>query len=291
MPRKKKGPTPSRLGWALWALFILISILGALYILKPLKKPLPSQTPLPKTPPLNQRQRKTLRPSRPLACIIIDDMGQNPALERKFFGLGLKLNFSFLPEAPFTKRLASEAYARGFEVLVHLPLQAERVKDHSHFITLHMNEVEVKRRVREAVKRVPFAIGVNHHMGSAFSADRKHMRWVLEEVQNLGLFYVDSRTTKKTVVPELARKIGLPFAERRIFLDHKRGYEAVCKALENFVKRAQKEPTLAIAHPHPYTLKALQKFKNRLQKDVSLVPISVFLRKGKGYDQVLSPGF
>ncbi len=284
---KRKRPVPSALGWAFWLFFIILTILTALWILRPLKKPpqitsrAPSKTKKKVSRPHPEaRKRKPYHP----ACIIIDDMGQNPGLEREFFRLGLVLNFSFLPEAPFTKRLATEAYARGFEVLVHLPLEARKVRDHSHFISLRLNEVEVKRRVREAIKRVPYAIGVNHHMGSAFTADRKHMRWVLEEVKKLGLFYVDSRTTRKTVIPELARELHLPFAERRIFLDHQKGYQMVCKALEKFLERARKEPVLAIAHPHPYTLKALRVFRPRLKKEITLVPVSVFVKKGKFYD-------
>ncbi|NPA49063.1 MAG: divergent polysaccharide deacetylase family protein [Thermodesulfobacteria bacterium] len=297
MPRrKKKRPAPTLLGWAFWLSFLLITFLAALWVLKPLKTP-PRKKPPEKTQTKPQprprikaekapkREKKKATTRKPLACIIIDDMGQAPEMERRFFHLGLPLNFSFLPEAPFTRKLASEAYARGFEVLVHLPLEAEHTRDHSAFITLRMDEVEVKRRVREAVRRVPFAIAVNHHMGSAFTAEERHMRWVLEEVKALGLFYIDSRTTPKTVVPKLARELGLPFAERRVFLDHQQEYEAVCEALEKFIRRAKsKGPTLAIAHPHPETLKALEAFRERLRREVDLCPVSVFVKRGRNHD-------
>ena len=302
MARKKRRPAPSAVGWAFFLLFFLVTTLFALWVLRPLKersttspskippkRPVKSLKPAPKETsqkrPEPQKRPKKSSP-KPIVCIIIDDMGQNPGLERKFFELGLVLNFSFLPQAPFTKRLATEAHARGFEVLVHLPLEAERVRDASAFISLRMGEVEVKRRVREAVKLVPYAIGINHHMGSAFSADKTHMRWVLEETKALGLIYVDSRTTPKTVVPELARTLRLPFAERRVFLDHRRGAKAVCKALDELIRRAKRRgPTLAIGHPHPDTLKALRLYRSRLTQEVSLVPVSVFIRKVNAHDQ------
>ena len=306
MARKRKRPAPSAIGWAFFLLFFLVTGLFALWALRPLKekpRPAPPEEVSRKRPPRSSKplplkkppQRKSTPPGpkkpketspKPIACIIIDDMGQNPRLERKFFELGLVLNFSFLPHAPFTKRLATEAHARGFEVLVHLPLEARKTRDASAFISLRMGEVEVKRRVREAVRLVPYAIGINHHMGSAFSAERTHMRWVLEETKALGLIYVDSRTTPKTVVPELARALGLPFAERRVFLDHRRGTAAVVKALDELIRRAQKRgPTLAIGHPHPDTLKALTLRRPRLTQEVSLVPLSVFVRKVNAHDQ------
>ena len=292
MPSRRKRPAPSRLGWAFFLLFVLVTVLATLWVLRPLKereKPLP---PGPEVKPLRTAPKAFRETPAPMACIIIDDMGQNPRLERRFFALGLCLNFSFLPQGRFTKRLATEAHARGFEVLVHLPLQAERKRDASAFISLQMGEAEVKKRVKRAVAAVPYAIGINHHMGSAFSADPKHMRWVLEETKALGLIYVDSRTTPTTVVPQVARSLGLPFAERRVFLDHFEGYEAVCRALERFIVRAKRRgPTLAIGHPHPATLRALIKYRLRLQKEVRLVPVSVFVRKVNGYDKTLSQKF
>ncbi len=294
MARRKRRPTPSPLGWAFFLLFALITLLVTLWVLRPLKeRQTKNLTEEPRPKPKKflkvQKAPEPLSKKKPLACIIIDDMGQNPRLEREFFTLGLVLNFSFLPEGPYTKRLATEAHARGFEVLVHLPLQALKGRDASSFISLRMDQIEVKRRVKEAVKKVPYAIGINHHMGSAFSADWRHMRWVLEEAKALGLFYVDSRTTKKTVVPVLAKELGLPFAERRVFLDHQMGLEAVSKALDKLIWRAKKVgPTLAIGHPHPNTLRALKNYRSKLREEVTLVPISVFIRKVNGYDQTLS---
>ncbi|WP_169311179.1 divergent polysaccharide deacetylase family protein [Thermodesulfatator indicus] len=291
-------------------LLLLVSILAALWVLRPMvekprelpqvagypKKPLPEpkvSKPLAPRKPVPQPQRaltpSTPKEKLPVACIIIDDMGQNPSLERKFFKLGLRLNFSFLPEAPFTKRLATEAHARGFEVLVHLPLEAHQVYDHSHILRLNLNQDELKKQVRFLVKKVPYAIGVNHHMGSAFTEDETHVYWLLSEIKAMGLFYVDSRTTPYTKIPEVAKKLGLPFAERNIFLDDSTDFKSICRYLDKLIKEAQKRPVVAIGHPHPNTLKALEAYENRLKTQVNLVPISEFLREK--YDKAVLERF
>ncbi|OAG28422.1 divergent polysaccharide deacetylase family protein [Thermodesulfatator autotrophicus] len=302
MPRRKKPkrPAPSRLGWAFLFLLLLTSILAALWVLRPMvegpeeaskkvspksDKILPSQKAIPKPPKAQPSPKESL----PRACIIIDDMGQNPRLERKFFDLGLRLNFSFLPDAPFTKRLATEAHARGFEVLVHLPLEAHKVYDHSHILSLKLKENELKKQVRLLVKKVPYAIGVNHHMGSAFTEDATHVYWLLSEIKAMGLFYVDSRTTPYTKIPEVAEKLKLPFAERNIFLDDSTDFKSICRYLDKFVKEAQKRPVLAIGHPHQNTLRALKAYENKLKTHVNLVPISVFLREK--YDKAVLERF
>ncbi len=300
MAKKKrtKKPAPSALGWAFLFFLLLTAILAALWVLRPLKttrKPIkpPEKTkkilPVKKETTHPSPQKAPLKKTLPMACIIIDDMGQNPALERKFFELGLVINFSFLPNAPFTRRLATEAHARGYEVLVHLPLQAKKVHDKSGVITLRTSQEALKKQVRKMIAKVPYAIGVNHHMGSLFTEDEKHVRWLLEEVKALGLFYIDSRTTAKTKIPKVAEELALPFAERHVFLDHKRGPQAVCQAVKLLIKKARHSPTIAIGHPHRDTLAGLKMCEKLLREEVRLVPISVFLRSE--YDQAVLKRF
>ncbi len=290
---KKKRPVPSALGWAFLALFVLVTVLAFLWVVRPIYRPKsrprvspspPAKPSLPvvKQPIFKQPILKRPKPSplKPLVAIIIDDMGQNPRLERKFFELGLPLTFSFLPYAPFTKKLAREAHSRGFEVMVHIPLEAQNHQYTPGLIQLDMSEGRVKYLVRQAILAVPYAVGVNHHMGSLFTEDKLHVRWLLEAVAAEGLFYIDSRTTKNTVVPVVARELGLPFAERRVFLDHTLADREIEHSFRILVKKARKEGRLvAIGHPHPQTLKALKRTKVWLTEEVLLVPASKIVRR------------
>ncbi len=272
---KKKGPHLGKLEWAFFIFFVLITILAFLWVLRPVLK-------TGKEKELTQKSSHLYKEHRikPIVAIIIDDMGQNPKIERQFFKLGIPLTFSFLPYAPYTKRLAREAHDLGFEVMVHLPLEA---KNHAYtpgLIRLNMSEKHTKYLVRQAIISVPYAIGVNHHMGSLFTTDRKHVRWVLEVVAKNGLFYIDSRTTKDTVVPLIAKELGIAFAERNVFLDHDFHIQNVENSIELLIKKAEKIGHLvAIGHPHQETLKALKEKKYRLTKMVSLVLASKIVNK------------
>ena len=312
--RPKRRPTPGPLGWASLLLLLLVTFLVTLWVLRPLrekstrpikrptiyipplkerplsreKPPSPalqkaSPTPKPKShpkpsPPPQPRPPKAKKPQvKPLAAIIIDDMGLNPRLERRFFHLGLPLNFAFLPYNPHTRELAREAHRLGFEVLVHIPLASKNGTHPPGLITMQMGPLEIKRRVRAAVLAVPYAVGANHHEGSLFTADPQRTLWLLEEIKALGLFYIDSRTTAQTTVPMIARRIGLPYAERRVFLDHTPTEAAIRKEIARLISRAKKIPTVAIGHPHPVTLKVLRQEKRRLLRELNLVPISRFV--------------
>ncbi len=285
MPSRRKRPVPGVLGWAFWIFFFLITILAALWVLGPVVRgpgpgptTPPQKSPYPKvsTPsPHVTKSRPPTLPQRPLMAIIIDDMGQNPRLERQFMDLGLPLSLAFLPYAPYTRALATEAHKRDFEVLVHLPLEAHEHLATPGLITLNLSRDQTKYLVRQEILAVPYAVGVNHHMGSLFTEDPTHVRWVLEVVKELGLFYVDSRTTKNSVVPQAARSLGVPLAIRRVFLDHTLVPQDIRQELERAVRLARKKGyVVVIGHPHPQTLAILRRERAWLKQRVQLVPVS-----------------
>lgn len=69
-----------------------------------------------------------------------------------------------------------------------------------------MTDEEVHAKVTAAIKDVPYAIGMNNHMGSKVTSDKRIMSVVLDVCKEHGLFFVDSRTNYWSVVPELAAK-------------------------------------------------------------------------------------
>jgi len=129
------------------------------------------------------------------------------------------------------------------------------------------------------LKQVSGARGINNHMGSSFTENREKMSLVLRELKRKGLFFIDSRTTKETVGIEQAKQIGLPAAERTIFLDNNPDPEAICNQLEHLLRTARDTGTaIGIGHPYCQTLEILTKHQSRLRREVDIVPVSELLR-------------
>ncbi|MBX6423502.1 divergent polysaccharide deacetylase family protein [Thermosulfurimonas sp. F29] len=298
--RKRRSPhrpreIPGALAWAFLGFLLLLGFLALLRVLKPPGGSPPKTSPAGpvsrKAPPSSPRpvkrerespsrkRKETFTPLRPRVAIIIDDMGQRPALERRFFRLGLPLNFSFLPEAPFTRILAREAHARGFTVMVHIPMEAEGGKNPGPgALTVSMGEREIRSRVRRMLTLVPYAEGANQHMGSLFSQDPLRMRWVLEEIKKKGFFFVDSRTTPATVIPFVAQSLGIPFAERHFFLDNNLSKKQMEKSLADMFREAGRRGKLVvIAHPHRITLQVLAEHRRELLTRLKLVSIKTMV--------------
>ena len=195
----------------------------------------------------------------PKIAIVIDDLGADLASTDRAIRLPKVVALSFLPYADATPWLSGEAVRAGHEVLLHMPMQAEG--DHNPgplALTTGLAPDEIRRRLSDALARVPGAIGINNHMGSRVTADRATLIPVAEELAARHLFFFDSRTTPQTQVVPVARAFGVASTGRDVFLDDEQTADAVGAQLMELEARARAQGVaIAIGHPHEVTLAAL----------------------------------
>ncbi|MDU7558225.1 MAG: divergent polysaccharide deacetylase family protein, partial [Pseudomonas sp.] len=73
-------------------------------------------------------------------------------------------------------------------------------------------------------------------------------------------FFVDSRTSAKTVAAAEAQKIGLASVSRDVFLDNVRTEDAITQQLNTAIKHARSHGSVVmIGHPYPQTLAVLER--------------------------------
>jgi len=214
----------------------------------------------------------------PRLAIIIDDLGSDRAAAEAIFALGYPLTISVLPNHEHSTEIAREAQRRGFQVLLHLPMQSV-ANETPEAQELHpgMAGPEVATLVDQFLQNVPDAAGVNNHQGSQATADTALMDELMPVLRDHRLFYVDSRTTAVTVAYDAAQDFGVRSAFRNVpFLDDVREVAAVRKQLELALRGArEKGQAVAIGHPHAATLQALREVLPKAQaKGISLVPAS-----------------
>jgi polysaccharide deacetylase 2 family uncharacterized protein YibQ len=194
-------------------------------------------------------------------AIIIDDLGSDRAPAEAVFALGYPLTISVLPNHEHSVDIAKEAHRRGFQVMLHLPMQSV-ANETPEAQELHpgMPAAEVAALVGQFLQNVPDATGVNNHQGSQATADAALMDELMPVLRDRHLFYVDSRTTAATVAYDTAQEFGVRSAFRNVpFLDDVAEVAAVRKQLELAMRGArEKGAAVAIGHPHPTTLQALR---------------------------------
>lgn len=201
----------------------------------------------------------------PRLAIILDDMGHDRAAADSLLALPFPLTISVLPHLPLSAEVAEEAYRRGDQILLHLPMEPEAGGGGSEGVTreeielrVGMNPDQVNSTLDGMLETVPHAAGVNNHEGSRATADLPLMQALMPALRGRNLFFIDSRTTAATVAFDAAERAGVPAASRKVFLDDTPTKEAVLAQLALAARDASRDGyAIAIGHPHPATIAAL----------------------------------
>jgi polysaccharide deacetylase 2 family uncharacterized protein YibQ len=222
---------------------------------------------------------------RGYVALIVDDMGNSPEALDVILGLKEPVTISVLPYSSHGQEMAKMAHDNGLEVLLHLPLESlnnhETGTDTEGMIITAMSPDEIVGAFETDLARVPFADGVNNHMGSKFTADAGLMRTLLGPLKEKGLFFVDSRTTAQTVALDEALRMGVPAVKRDVFLDADADRGRIRGRLVELFKLARKKGrALGICHPYSETLEALRTgFRQFADYDLEVVPVSQLVRR------------
>ncbi len=211
---------------------------------------------------------------QPKLAIIIDDLGYDRDAAEQLFQMPYPLTVSVLPHLEHSTEIAEEASRRGYQVMLHLPMESTAgEKAESIQLRPGMGSDQAVRMLQGMLETVPQAIGVNNHQGSLGSADAGLMGSIMPALRERGLFFVDSRTTASSVAFAFARRAGVPAASRDVFLDDTQEVAAIRHQLELAVRDARlRGVAIAIGHPHPTTLQALSEYLPELQREgVTLV--------------------
>ena len=239
--------------------------------------------PRPKHAPLTEETvaRVTAKPdaaSVAYIAIVIDDLGIDQKRTRKTIALTAPLTLAFLPYGYNLRQLTSEAVATGHELIVHLPMQPSLtdVDPGPHALLLDLSEDEIRERIAWNLSQFEGYVGINNHMGSAFSTWDEGMTIVLQELRDRGLFFLDSLTSPDSAARRVAAAERMDVLVRDVFLDNEADVDRVAERLAELEGIARRRGfAIGIGHPYDATTDALSAWLPTLaEKGLELVPLS-----------------
>ncbi|WP_428946381.1 divergent polysaccharide deacetylase family protein [Pantoea sp. FN060301] len=216
-------------------------------------------------------------------AIVIDDFGYRPAQENQVLQMPAAISVAVLPNAPHAREMATKAHQRGHEVLIHLPM-APLSKQPLEKDTLFpgMSGAEISRIIQEAVADVPYAVGLNNHMGSAMTSSLPGMQKVMQVLDHYNFYFLDSMTIGNSQSTKAAAGTSVKVIKRRVFLDDTQNEADIRKQFSRAVRLAQRNGSaIAIGHPHPTTVRVLQQMLPTLPADITLVRPSDLLNESQ----------
>ncbi len=197
-----------------------------------------------------------------VASIVIDDVGFRLDLAQEASAkLPTYVTFAVIPNLSASKVSAEILHASGHHVILHAPMEPEdsgKWKPQPGELYAGLAEKEVDAILSRDLQSVPFAEGINNHMGSRATKDRALMSDVMRALKRRGLYFLDSRTTPDTVAFQVARAAGLPCAQRAIFLDDVDSPSAIIGEVDALAERARRDKeAVAIGHLRFNTIQVL----------------------------------
>ena len=198
-----------------------------------------------KPKPVKQENKFNLPKAKNNATLVFvfDDGGQNLYDLQKFLELPFPITIAVLPKLKYSAESAKRVRNSGHELILHQPMQAinRSVNPGPGAITPEMTEEEVRKMLLSNINEIGPIAGMNNHEGSAITADIAKMEVILKTASDCGIFFLDSRTNVKTVVPLVAKEMGYNYYERNIFLDNEKTRENALMELKKGLDIANKK--------------------------------------------------
>ncbi len=216
-------------------------------------------------------------------AIIIDDLGYKLEQDQRAIDLPGQLTFAFLPHTPHLKHLTDSVHAKGNDIMLHLPMQAtmETLYLGPGALTNKMSEKQFKQSVIQSIHSIPHVKGVNNHMGSLITSQKNSMNWLMDELSNTDLYFVDSRTTVNTLAEKTANQYHIKNTRRNVFLDHELNRPAIEFQFNRLINLAKKNGSaVAIGHPFKETLDVLEEKIPQLKAEgIQLISVSALIQQ------------
>lgn len=213
-------------------------------------------------------------------AIVIDDIGYRVKEDNAIYALPKEVSVAIIPVAPYATARAQKAHSQKRDILIHLPMQPRNRNQpiESGALMVGASEEKIAQLIQAARTQVPYAIGLNNHMGSGATSDRRTMENLMKVLVKQQLFFLDSKTGN-SVALKVAKEFGINALERNLFLDDSDALPDVQRQFNAAIQYARRHGSaIIIGHPRKNSIAVLEQGLRNLPKDVQLVGMGMLWR-------------
>lgn len=269
---------------------------------KPAVHPAPQKNIVPEKPVVPDKKKavqkvqpvqpaaKPEKPRKPVPyagnlTFVFDDAGHNLDQLEYFLRLPFPCTIAVLPGLRYSSESARRIRKAGKQVILHQPMQSVdlHINPGPGAVTPGLSAEQIKNIVRKNLEEIWPVAGMNNHEGSLMTADEAAMSAVLDVVAEKHIFFLDSRTTARSVVAKVAKEKNMAVWERAIFIDNDKSRAAMETQIKKGLSIArQKGSAIMIGHVFTVELAELltEMYPALIEDGFSLSAIAQVAQKG-----------
>jgi polysaccharide deacetylase 2 family uncharacterized protein YibQ len=192
------------------------------------------------------------------------------------------VTLGFAPYGAAIEERAAEAREAGHETALQAPMEdfSDGTGDSGpHVLKTSASDADNIESLRWLMSRFIGYVAVANHLGGKFTADPKEISPILTEIAARGLGYLDDGASPRSVAPDVAATLAMPWARADLVIDANPSPEAIEAALARLLDRARKRGSaIGVASASPISVELLARWANGLEaKGVALVPLSALM--------------
>ena len=220
---------------------------------------------------------------RPKISIVISGMGlaevpTRLALQR----LPAAISLAFSPYGEGLQEWVAQARTRGHEVLLELPMEPYDFPENDpgpQSLLTSLSAEENTDRLEWLLSRVAGYAGVINFFGGKFLTAETALGPVMAELKGRGLMIVDNQSASRSKVPDIARRIGIPFVTATTQLDKDLSAAGIDEVLAALERKALADGQAAAAgNTLPLTIERIGLWAEKLhERGITLAPVTALI--------------
>jgi hypothetical protein len=250
------------------------------------------QGPLPRiaddgTTPMRAYAAPAVSTGKPRIAIVISGFGiSSKAMQGALGQLPAGVTLAFLPYEADVQTWVTTARQKGHEVLLEVPMEPYDFPDSDpgqYTLRSSTSEDTNAQKLVWAMTRFTGYAGVTNFLGGRFLSDPDALEPVLTYLTRRGLMFFDNGSATHSVAPDVAQRVGLPFAQATRVIDSIQAPMEIDNQLSQLEADARAKGSASGAgFLYPVTIDRVSKWAQGLAgRGFVLVPISAIVSQSK----------
>jgi len=226
-------------------------------------------------------------PGQPRIAIVVGGLGISARQTAAAIAqLPSGITLAFEPYDADVQRWVGEARKQGHEVLLEVPMEPYDFPDSDpgpHTLRAAAGEDTNIERLSWSLSRVTGYVGITNLLGSRFITDADALEPVMTFLSRRGLMFFDNGSAARSVAPDVAKRVGEPFAQAATTIDVIQAGMEIDQRLSELETRARLNGWAAGSGLlYPVTLDRLAVWAKGLpDRGIALVPASAIVTPPK----------